>query len=198
MRCSAPTTQRSANWASLPPPASACWLGCHGGAQPRTCVPRVGETAVQRAIPYCLKYAPKSHLFVFGSRLAIRSIHTTTPPRIATTPVTTHQLPRTCNADGIPYTCHLLFGNPRHDRSCVIGRRSIARRLLPLCLSHRNPHRSCPAAERLECRAGHAPRRHVATTTPPPPVAPPSAAAASPVPYRGCTLARRRPLAAHP
>ena len=173
------------------PSRMAAWAVARGGARPRTCVPRVGETAVQRAMPYCLKYAPKSHLFVFGSRLAVRPIHTTTPPRIATTPVTTYMQRRR-------YTIHVSLVIPRHDRSCVTGRHSIARGLLPLCLSHRNPHRSCPAAERHECQAGHAPRRHVATTTPPPPVAPPSAAAASPVPYRGCTLARRRPQAAHP
>ena len=68
------------------------------------------------------------------------------------------------------YTIHVSLVIPRHDRSCETGRHSIARGLLPLCLSHRNPHRSCPAAERHECRAGHAPRRHVATqrTTMPP------------------------------
>ena len=106
-----------------------------------------------------LKICSKNHLFVFGSRLAVRPIHTTTPPRIATTPVTTYMQRRR-------YTIHVSLVIPRHDRSCETGRHSIARGLLPLCLSHRNPHRSCPAAERHECRAGHAPRRHVATTTP--------------------------------
>ena len=110
-----------------------------------------------------LKICSKNHLFVFGSRLAVRPIHTTTPPRIATTPVTTYMQRRR-------YTIHVSLVIPRHDRSCETGRHSIARGLLPLCLSHRNPHRSCPAAERHECRAGHAPRRlrHVTTqrTTP--------------------------------
>ena len=87
-----------------------------------------------------------------------------TPPR------TGHRHHTTSRRDSIPYTCHLSFGNPRHDRSCVTGRHSTTCGLLPLCLSHRNPSRSCPAAERHECRAGHAPRRlrHVTTqrTTP--------------------------------
>ena len=91
--------------------------------------------------------------------MAVRPIH-----------ATTHRHHTTSRRDSIPYTCHLSFGNPRHDRSCVTGRHSTTCGLLPLCLSHRNPSRSCPAAERHECRAGHAPRRlrHVTTqrTTP--------------------------------
>ena len=114
---------------------------------------------MQRAMPYCLEHALPNNLCVFRSRVAVRPIH-----------ATTHRHHTTSRRDSIPYTCHLSFGNPRHDRSCVTGRHSTTCGLLPLCLSHRNPSRSCPAAERHECRAGHAPRRlrHVTTqrTTP--------------------------------